>query len=51
MMSISIVNSSSVGRRYKFFAVLGDVKVHPEHIRSTYEKLILTLKNFNILLK
>ena len=31
-----------------FMPVLGDVKVHPEHLRSTYEKLQPHFKNLSL---
>ena len=31
-----------------FMPVLGEVKVHPEHLRSTYEKLQPHFKNLNL---
>jgi ATP adenylyltransferase len=31
-----------------FMPVIGDVKVHPEHLRSTYEKLQPHFKNLNL---
>lgn len=31
-----------------FMPVLGEVKVHPEHLRSTYEKLTPHFKNLNL---